>query len=55
MYAFFFILDAAEVIETRVNDQAGGRHEYYIHYDGCKYISIGIQSFPGLALKQTSF
>ncbi len=30
------ILDPAEVIERRYNDQIGGKLEYYVHYDGCK-------------------
>ncbi len=28
--------DTAEVIETRTNEQAGGRVEYYVHYEGCE-------------------
>ena len=31
------ISDLAEIIETRVNEQAGKRFEYYVHYDGCEY------------------
>ena len=30
------VSDPAEIIETRRNDQAGGRFEYYVHYEGCK-------------------
>ena len=34
-----FVADAAEVIESRINDTEGGRAEYYVHYEGCKLAS----------------
>ena len=37
-------IDPAEVIETRRNEQAGGRQEYYVHYEGCELLlSFGPQ------------
>jgi len=30
--------DAAEVIQTRMCDVVDGKHEFYVHYDGCKYM-----------------
>ena len=33
---FLLLTDAAEVIQTRVNDTVEGKHEFYVHYEGCK-------------------
>ena len=40
-----FSSDAAEIIESRINEQNGGRCEFYVHYDGCKYIDNDIGLF----------
>lgn len=29
--------DAAEIIQSRGSDHGSGKHEYYVHYEGCKY------------------
>lgn len=31
-----FILDFAQLIEMRVNEQEGDQVEYYFHFEGCK-------------------
>ena len=40
---FWFFLDPAEIIERRNNDQARGRSEYYVHYEGCKFILFHLE------------
>ena len=35
-YLSFDLSDPAKIIEMRRNEQAGGRYEYYVHYEDCK-------------------
>ena len=34
------LVDAAEIIQTRASEINEGKSEYYVHYEGCKFVFI---------------